>query len=493
MPNYTDNTFTVRAIPGARAAAAFSPKTSEVFKEEHEVAPVWINDRMQYVPWGADNQMPFNIIDLVESDETLATCQMFNAEVCYGSGLVYTIDRDEQGGTGDEKSRTSSLLARTSEYARTQNEIDDFFADNDMASYFLGVCQDFKHFGFAVSVIILNEDASRIVRIVRKQACYVRFAPADKSGVIPYILYANWRNAVSADEVERIELLNPQSPLTDLQARLKVTPKASLWGKGMGNRELQAAHSAPNSQGSIPISQSPITKNRKFAVLSRIPTPDNTYYPIPYYAALFKGKWYNIKQLIGIAKEAKLKNSAPIKYHIEIANSFWNNIFKVEGITDRVKQQERVNQEKDNIINFLTGMENSGKVLFSTFYVSPNGEEQHDVVINKIETDKEGGDWATDIIEAVNMMCFTMRVHSNLVGSVPGKTQTNNSGSDKRELYTIAQALQKPYHDLLFNVHRLIIRYNGWKGARPDCPFIQLTTLDENRDAKQVSIDHKEQ
>ena len=486
--SFSDNTFTVRAIPGARAAAAFSPKTSEVFKEEHEVAPVWINDRMQYVPWGADNQMPFNIIDLVESDETLATCQMFNAEVCYGSGLVYTIDRDEQGGTRNknpgkeaskEASRTSSL------FTRTQNEIDDFFADNDMASYFLGVCQDFKHFGFAVSVIILNEDASRIVRIVRKQACYVRFAQADKSGVIPYILYANWRNAVSADEVERIELLNPQSPLTDLQARLKVTPKASLWGKGMGNRELQAAHS-------IPISQSPITKNRKFAVLSRIPTPDNTYYPIPYYAALFKGKWYNIKQLIGIAKEAKLKNSAPIKYHIEIANSFWNNIFKVEGITDRVKQQERVNQEKDNIINFLTGMENSGKVLFSTFYVSPNGEEQHDVVINKIETDKEGGDWATDIIEAVNMMCFTMRVHSNLVGSVPGKTQTNNSGSDKRELYTIAQALQKPYHDLLFNVHRLIIRYNGWKGARPDCPFIQLTTLDENKDAKQVTIDHKD-
>lgn len=64
-------------------------------------------------------------------------------------------------------------------------------------------------------------------------------------------------------------------------------------------------------------------------------------------AALFKGKWYNIKQLIGIAKEAKLRNSAPIKYHIEIANSFWNNIFKVEGITDRVKQLERVNEEKD--------------------------------------------------------------------------------------------------------------------------------------------------
>ena len=348
----------VHTFPGAHASAAFTPKTSEVFKEEHNISPVFINEKMQYIPWGADNQMPYNIIDLIESDETLATCQMFNAEVCYGSGLVYD---------------TSVATIHT------KKEVEDFTADNDIASYFLGVCQDFKHFGFAVSVIILNEDGTRIVRLARKQACYVRFAPADKNGTIPYILYANWRNTPSPGDIERIELLNPQSPLSDLQSRAKRT--------------------------------------KKFAIISRVPTPDNTYYPIPYYAALFKGKWYNIKQLIGIAKEAKLKNSAPIKYHIEIANSFWNNIFKVEGISDRVKQQERVNQEKDNIINFLTGMENSGKVLFSTFYVSPNGEEQHDVVINKIETDKEGGDWATDIIEAVNMMCFTMRVHSNLIGS----------------------------------------------------------------------------
>ena len=441
-------------LPTHRASAAFTSKTSEVFKEQHDIAPIIINERMQYVPWGGDNMMPYNIIDLIESDETLSTCQMFNAEVCYGSGLTYDT---------------------TQATAQARQAVDDFTADNDLASYlllrlsaalgnaqtslallslarqFLGVCQDFKHFGFAVSVIILNEGGDKIVCIIRKEACYVRFAPADKSGNIPYILYANWRNTVSPSEVERIELLNSHSPLSDLQARAK--------------------------------------KIKKFAVLSRIPTPDSTYYPIPYYAALFKGKWYNIKQLIGIAKEAKLKNSAPIKYHIEIANSFWNNIFKVEGITDRVKQQERVNQEKDNIINFLTGMENSGKVLFSTFYVSPNGEEQHDVVINKIETDKEGGDWATDIIEAVNMMCFTMRVHSNLVGSVPGKTQTNNSGSDKRELYTIAQALQKPYHDLFFNVHRLIIRFNHWTAVKPDCPFIQLTTLDENKDAKQVSTE----
>jgi hypothetical protein len=423
----------VETLPGYNARAAFTVNSSSVFKEDIDTVPIIIDDTLSYMPWGADNQMPFKILNLIEKDETLATCQVFNAEVCYGSGLQYNC------------SETTAAYVR--------DEVENFMLDNDLASYFLGVSQDFKHFGFAVSVIILNEDATRVVRLLRKEACYCRFAAADARGIIPKVLYANWRRPISSkSDIEVIDLLNPASPWRDLQSKL---------AKG--------------------------TKTRKFAVLSRIPTVDSTYYPIPYYAALFKGKWYNIKQLIGIAKEAKLRNSAPIKYHIEVGAKYWESIFRAEGITDRRKQQERIVTEKQSILDFLTGAENSGKAWFSTFYISPDGHEQHDVVINKIDSSKEGGDWETDIQEAINMICFTMRVHSNLVGSVPGKAQTNNSGSDKRELYTIAQALQKPYHDLLFTVHRIIIRFNGWQGVTVDVPFIQLTTLDEHADAKSVT------
>jgi hypothetical protein len=423
----------VETLPGYNARAAFTVNSSSVFKEDIDTVPIIIDDTLSYMPWGADNQMPFKILNLIEKDETLSTCQVFNAEVCYGSGLQYNC------------SETTAAYVR--------DEVENFMLDNDLASYFLGVSQDFKHFGFAVSVIILNEDATRVVRLLRKEACYCRFAAADARGIIPKVLYANWRRPIaSKSDIEVIDLLNPASPWRDLQSKL---------AKG--------------------------TKTRKFAVLSRIPTVDSTYYPIPYYAALFKGKWYNIKQLIGIAKEAKLRNSAPIKYHIEVGAKYWESIFRAEGITDRRKQQERIVTEKQSILDFLTGAENSGKAWFSTFYISPDGHEQHDVVINKIDSSKEGGDWETDIQEAINMICFTMRVHSNLVGSVPGKAQTNNSGSDKRELYTIAQALQKPYHDLLFTVHRIIIRFNGWQGVTVDVPFIQLTTLDEHADAKPVT------
>ena len=424
----------VEVVPDLKASAAFTVNSSEVFREDDDLSPVIIDERTKYMPWGADNEMPFKILDIIESDETLSTCQIFNAEVCYGSGLVYNTEAASE---------------------QVKGEVEEFMMDNSLAAYFLGVCQDFKHFAFCVSVIILNGAGDRIVRLIRKEACYCRFAEADKNGRIPYILYANWRRSNYRDNIEKIALLDMNAPWADLSER-------------MADKK---------------------NKLRKFAIVTKIPTVDSTYYPIPYYGSLFRGNWYNIKKLIGVAKEAKLKNSAPIKYHIEVAAKYWESIFRSEGITDRQKQRERVVEEKKNIINFLTGAENSGKVLFSTFYVTPDGKENHDVVINKVETEKEGGDWSTDIIEAINMICFTMRVHSNLVGSVPGKTQTNNSGSDKRELYNIAQGLQKPYHDLLFLPHRIIMRFNKWKGVFPECPFVVLTTLDENRETKQVTLE----
>lgn len=433
----------VEQLPNAGASVVFSVDSTQVFKEDTEIAPITLTDGTQYMPWGADDNLPYHILELIEKDETLSTCQMFNAEICYGNGLQYNTDACN---------------------ASVKSEIDDFLLANSLSSYFLGVSQDFKHFGWSVTVIILDNEGKHIVGIQRKEVIYCRFSVADKSGVPDFILYGNWKKVgINADEIEKIPLLSPYSPWLDLAQRMNLTtvPGASPSGK--------RCH------------------DRKFAIVTRVPTPDSTYYPIPYYASLFKGKWYNIKQLIGVAKEAKLRNSAPIKYHIEISQKYWDGIFKRERITDHKKMQERVVEEKRQIIDFLTGAENSGKALFSTFYVNPTGEEQHDVVINKIETDKEGGDWASDIQEAINMFCFTMRVHSNLVGSVPGKSQSNNSGSDKRELYTIAQALQKPYHDLLFTVHRIIIKFNQWSGAFPECPFIQLTTLDENKDAKLVS------
>lgn len=444
------DSFSVHQVPQTNVRAAIVTKTTTVFREANDLNIATTHDGTQYVTWGADDMLPYNLLDLIEKDETLSTCQIFNAEVCYGSGLKYCTEAAPEA---------------------VKSEVEDFLLDNPMPDYFLGVCQDFKHYNFSISVIILNDDGDKIVELHRKPACYCRFCPADeKTGKITKVLFAPFRNLAQSDTVEEIELLDPRSPWKDLQQR-------------MGLRATRE-----NGAGTTK------TKTRKFAILSRFPGVDSMYYPIPHYAALFKGSWYNIKRLIGEAKMSKLKNAAPIKYVIEVSPRYWDNLFSNQHIVDPKKQEEMINAKKQEMLEFLTNVENTGSVLFTPKSISLDGKgETADITVTSIDSKtKEGGDWESDIAEAVNMMCFTMRVHSNLVGSVPGKAQTNNSGSDKRELYTIAQALQKPYHDILFLVHEIIIRFNKWKGVHVDCPFIQLTTLDEHADAKEVSTNNND-
>lgn len=452
--------------PQLRGAVAFSVDTSHVFREDQDICPLVVSDDIRIMPWGADNQMPFKVMDLIDADETLSTCANFNAEVAYGAGLRYKqlFNREELEAWYEKSVVTSavntslrnphsslegnsSLLTPVSSLLKPRTELDTFLEENNIDSLFFGQCADMKMFDFCVTVIFLSRQG-KITHAVRKNAAYCRLSVADSSGRIPSVVYANWRNSVTAEDCEVIPLLDTDRPLSDLRAR---------WAKNQ--------------------------RVRKYAILSRVPKVSSTYYPIPAYASIFRSDWYDIKRLIGKAKKAKLKNSAPIKYHIEVSSGYWQKAVDKAGITDPEEAKEYVKKLQEEMIDFLTGAENSGKVLFSSTLITPDGREIPEVKVTKISDEKEGGDYTTDIQEAVNMICFAMRVHSNLVGSVPGKSQSNNSGSDKRELYTIAQTLQKPYHSILLQPHRLICDFNGFN-AVPKIDIIQLTTLDQHKDAQ---------
>ena len=62
----------VETLPNLSARAAFQVNSSAVFKEDVDIVPVIIDDTLSYVPWGGDNNMPFDILKLIEDDETLS-------------------------------------------------------------------------------------------------------------------------------------------------------------------------------------------------------------------------------------------------------------------------------------------------------------------------------------------------------------------------------------------------------------------------------------
>lgn len=397
---------------------------------------------LRYVPFGADDRLPYDIMRLIGGDEVTSQNMFFNAITCYAAGVELHSYRD--GGPVSD--------ADIRRWQRRQR----------MPAWFLNQCTDMKYFFFTVTVIILSRDGTRITRMLHKEACHCRLERADAHGRIRSVFYADWRRGMPA-RVERIPLLDETDPAGDLMRRMGREP-------GRDGRRRQPV------------------RDRKFAILTRYPTVGNLYYPVPYWAAVLRGGSYDEKRMISAAKRAKLKNFSSLRYQVEVHRDYWQRIIDEERITDPREAQERVRREKQAIRDFVCGIDNADKVWISGYYVDPDGREQRDVRVVAIDRKQEGGDWGDDINISANTMCYGFNVHPNLVGAVPGKSQTNNSGSDKRELFTMKQAMEKSFHDLLLEPLRVVCEYNGWDDAEPCVPMIQLTTLDKHADARRVSM-----
>lgn len=58
----------VETLPNLSARAAFQVNSSAVFKEDVDIVPVIIDDTLSYMPWGGDNNMPFDILKLIDAN-----------------------------------------------------------------------------------------------------------------------------------------------------------------------------------------------------------------------------------------------------------------------------------------------------------------------------------------------------------------------------------------------------------------------------------------
>ena len=59
----------VENLPGFEARAAFTVNFASVFREDVDIVPTIVDDSLSYVPWGGDNNMPFDILKLNEEGE----------------------------------------------------------------------------------------------------------------------------------------------------------------------------------------------------------------------------------------------------------------------------------------------------------------------------------------------------------------------------------------------------------------------------------------
>lgn len=447
-------------LPGSVADAAGNPEitthyksdTTSIYGTDDEVTVKKVSTvdgkEYEYVQFGDDDQAPYKNMHLIEKNMVMSECQNFNILTCYSQGVRF-LDRETKEMTSDK-------------------EIREFCLRNAIHHLWFSMASDMKYHYFSILVINLSRDHKKIVWMRARQACDCRFTPKNKNGVSEHVLVGNFREG-QLDKIEAIPLLDYIDPLGDLLYRM---------GKG------------PNIYDGTSRKEPEDGKDCKFAIVCLIPTPGMNYYPKPPHVSIYEDAWYDIYRLIGIGKRHMIKNTSAPRLQIEVHRSYWQNVCNEEGITDPKKIRARIKEEREKITEFCTKPENAGKAWVTSYDITPDGKEKRMVrVINLTEgKSKEGGDWSDDMQEASNSLCFAMGVHPNMVGAVPGKSQMNNSGSDKRELFNLKQALEKAFHDVMEVPFHVISHYNGWSDRFSlDVPMIEMVTKDNNTDMKEVT------
>ena len=417
----------------------FSENTADLFEEESSVEPYnVVRGKRGCVPWGEDNLKPVSILEKIRKNEVMNSNMQFNIQTGYGDGF-------------EMKHRDGSEV--------DDEEILDWIDDNNINLFYLEQWTDLKHFYFSVAEIILNGEGSKIVELNHLENYYIRFEEANpKTGKLEHVFYANWENDPSQNDITTIPLLDQRNPLKDLKRRV--------------NEEK--------------------TRDRKFAILMKVPIPGKKYYPYPYYFASFRSGWYDVSAMTATAKKMAMQYGIKVRFMVRIHPEYWKKLFEEENITDPDAQIKRKKEEYVNIKNFLTSYENEGKTWFNGYYINPDGKEVPYVQIEKVDYDK-GGDFNQDAEEASNMICYAQGVHPSLIGATPGKSKGSFSGTDKRELFTMKQSMERPFKDLLLTPMKVVKGFNDWpKDIKFDLPMILLTTLDQGTDAQKVNRQNQE-
>ncbi len=72
----------------------------------------------------------------------------------------------------------------------------------------------------------------------------------------------------------------------------------------------------------------------------------------------FQEKWISREHPdVPLTKEAKLRNAAPIKYHIEVAQKYWETIFRSGTRRIKLLSSGQIRQVRDVCIFQINGME----------------------------------------------------------------------------------------------------------------------------------------
>jgi hypothetical protein len=140
-------------------------------------------------------------------------------------------------------------------------------------------------------------------------------------------------------------------------------------------------------------------------------------------------------------------------------------------------------QLTEAIDEHLSGNKNAGKSIQVTKFKDREGKWVDGIEIEEIGTKNNGeGIGILDASAGNQEIMSAIGTDTSLMGAgIPGSKLGDSGGSNKREAFSILNALFKTKRETTLEPWRILRDYNGWdENLEGDFAVTELTTLDKN-------------
>ncbi len=449
----------VAYLPGAKALVTVGPSsppstgtprptdnTASHTKSVVKVNVYGSEQSIAYAPWGSDNKRPQNIIAEMNKSGVGKAGLSVRRKAHYGSGPLYF-----RAGADGEKELSNVLPLNDPALAQPLA----WHKGSRLEMALMEAVMNYEWWGLVVPEYVLSNDGSRItsMRVLKSAWCRMALTDPD-TGRIQWVLHnPNWDLFDSSTTVA-IPCVDPW-----------MTPdEVRQWCKANGFR--------------------------KFVRPVAIPDPDAGYYPDLDWHALYDNGWLKSTNQIPAMKQGVMVNQITLKYHIKLPSTYWRTKFGDAWDALDTDQKEAKKREVYTAMNgWLSGAENSGKAFITEFGLDELGNKLPDWEIIALDDKLKDGAYIPDAEKGNSEILASMLVDPTLLGQSGIAGAGAGSGSDKREAYTILNALLNTDRDTTLDVWYFVRDFNGWDptielGFRQ----VTLTTLDKNPTGAQKTM-----
>jgi hypothetical protein len=410
----------------------------EVVKSENEPDSLNANQTSQlpYAKWGKDNKFPQRYIDETKKDSVSRGAIEFKISAHYGLG-PYLYKRIV---TPDKKKIIIEPILLEALEGSQGKEIQDFWFFNDIENFSQQNITQFEWFYHHYVQYITNKSSNRILQ-VKSQRCkdvrvgkrHLETGEIEKYFISPYFGLSTERTNIA--EVPAFDRFNP----------FKV----------------------PNG-----------------LYQHNVPSIDRDYYPDAPHQA--NNSWVRLAIKIPIWIISAIDNSVNIKYHIEIPEKYFTDLFKREAYNseqewiDAMRKHEE--ELKIKIDECLAGSENPMKIFYTKFTVDKDNKQMPGWKINAIPNDIKDSAWLNAYATAAVATLSGHGVSATVTNlSLPSALNVG-SGSDTREKFNFHMQLRTVIpRQTTTEWWEIVKRANGWDPAlRLGYQNVILETLDNN-------------